>query len=88
MRLAVRLTPGGGRDSIDGVVDGALQARVAAKPVDGAANEALRRLLADALGLAPSRLTIVGGATGRRKVIEVDGVTAEALRSRWPGIEV
>ncbi len=45
----VRLTPRGGADRIEGVVDGVLRARVAAPAVDGAANQALLRLLADAL---------------------------------------
>jgi uncharacterized protein (TIGR00251 family) len=88
VRLAVRLTPGAGRDSIDGVADGVLRARVAARPVDGGANEALRRLLATALGVAPGRVQIVSGRASRTKVVGIDGVPADALRSRWPGIEV
>jgi hypothetical protein len=88
LRLTVRLTPGAGRDSIDGVADGVLRARVAARPVDGAANEALRRLLADALGVAPGRVALVSGQASRTKVVAIQGVPADALRSRWPGIEV
>lgn len=70
------------------MIDGVLQARVAAPPVDGAANEALVRLLADALGLPASRLSVVVGATSRRKVIDVEGLDASVLRSRWPGLDV
>ncbi|HET9852460.1 MAG TPA: DUF167 family protein [Candidatus Limnocylindrales bacterium] len=88
VRLAVRLIPGAGRDSVDGVADGVLRARVAARPVDGAANEALRRLLAAALGVAPGRLAIVSGQASRTKVVRIRGLPADALRSRWPGIEV
>jgi uncharacterized protein YggU (UPF0235/DUF167 family) len=62
--------------------------RVAAAPVDGAANAALLRLVASALGVAPSRLRIAGGASARRKIIEVDGFEAGALRSRWPDLDV
>jgi uncharacterized protein YggU (UPF0235/DUF167 family) len=65
-----------------------LLARVAARPVDGAANEALRRLMADALDIAPSRVKLASGATARTKRLELDGVTADAIRSRWPGVEV
>jgi uncharacterized protein YggU (UPF0235/DUF167 family) len=65
-----------------------LRVRVAAKPVDGLANEALCRLVADALDVAPSRVAIAGGRSARVKMIEVDGVGRDAVRSRWPGIEV
>ena len=75
-------------DRIDGVRDGVLVARVAARPVDGAANEALRRLLSDALDLAPGLLTLASGTTSRSKVIRLEDVSAEAVRSRWPGVEV
>ena len=88
VHLTVRLTPGAGRDSIDGVADGVLRARVAARPVDGAANRSLTRLLATALGVAPGRVTIVAGEAGRTKVVAIEALAADALRSRWPGIEV
>ena len=85
-RFAVRLTPRGGRDAIDGVgEDGVLRVRVAAPPVDGAANEALCRLLARALGVAPGDVRIVGGASGRRKLVEAETDPAH-LAAAWPGI--
>jgi uncharacterized protein YggU (UPF0235/DUF167 family) len=62
--------------------------RVAAPPVDGAANLALLRVLADALDAPPSAFRIVSGASGRRKVVEVAGVDASLVRSRWPGLDV
>jgi len=87
VRFAVRLTPRGGSDRVDGVsADGSLLARVAAPPVDGAANEALVRLVARELGVAPSSVAIVSGSTGRNKMIAVDGLTAEELAGRWPGL--
>jgi hypothetical protein len=82
------LTPGAGRDVIDGIGEGVLRARVAARPVDGAANEALRRLLAEALDVPVARITLVRGARSRTKVVAIDGVTADSVQSRWPGIEV
>ena len=88
VRVTVRLTPGAGVDRIDDPADGTLRARVAARPVGGAANEALARLLAEALGLARTRVTIVRGQRGRLKVVRLAGVDAEALRSRWPGVDV
>ena len=88
VRLKVRLIPGAGADHIDGVVDGVLRVRVAALPVDGAANEALVRLLAATLRVAARRVVIVRGALSRAKVVEVEGLAREALRSRWPGADV
>lgn len=66
--------------------DGALRVRVAAPPVDSAANGALCRLLANELGVAAAGVRITTGATARRKVVVVMGVDAAAVRSRWPGL--
>jgi uncharacterized protein len=88
VRLTIRLTPGAGVDRVDGVVDGALRARVAARAVEGAANEALIRLVAASLGVPRSRVALVRGATARVKVIEVAGVDPALVRERWPGVEV
>jgi uncharacterized protein YggU (UPF0235/DUF167 family) len=85
-RLRVRLTPRGGADRVDGVAEGALRVRVAAAPVDGAANESLERLLARELGVPRSAVRIASGATARTKVVDVDGLDPEDLRRRWPGI--
>lgn len=59
--------------------DGCVKIRLAAPPVDGAANAALIEFVADQLRVAKSRVRITAGLTGRRKTIEVDGVTAEQL---------
>ncbi len=88
-RVRVRLTPRGGRDSVDGVREGLLLARVAAPPVDGAANEALVRLVARELDIPRGAVRLVGGASGRLKTLELDGEDgAERARRRWPGIEL
>jgi uncharacterized protein (TIGR00251 family) len=76
--VVVRLTPKGGRDSVDGLetlADGStvLQARVRAAPHEGAANDALCRLLAKAMGVPPGRVEIVGGATSRIKRVKIVG---------------
>ena len=70
------------------MIDGALRVRVAAPPVDGAANASLIRLLAAALGVPPSTIRIVAGESGRRKVVEVDGLAPAVLKSLWPGLDV
>lgn len=88
-RFAVRLMPRGGADRIDGVSEeGVLQARVSAPAVGGAANTALVRLLADELDVSRSSVRLVAGATGRHKLIMVDGVTADQVATLWPGIKV
>ena len=89
VRFAVRLTPRGGADRVDGVSDeGVLQVRVAAPAVEGAANAALVRLLADELDVARTSVQMVAGATGRHKLIVVDGVSPEEAEARWPGVKV
>jgi uncharacterized protein YggU (UPF0235/DUF167 family) len=89
VRFAVRLMPRGGADRVDGVSeDGVLQARVAAPAVGGAANTSLVRLLAEELAVSKSSVRLVAGATGRHKLIVVDGVTAEEVVERWPGLRI
>jgi len=60
--------------------------RVRAAPVDGAANAALRRLLAATCDVPLDAVTLVSGAAGRRKWVRVDGRAAADLRRRWPGL--
>ena len=82
--LAVRLTPKGGRDAIDGIEslsDGrsVLKARVCAVPSEGEANAALVRLLAKALDVPGRSVAITGGATARVKRIAIDGDAATLI---------
>ncbi len=76
--LAVRLTPKGGRDAIDGIdrlADGSvvLKVRVRAAPSEGEANAALTRLLAKAVGVPPRDVNLVTGAGGRIKRLAISG---------------
>ena len=73
-RLTVRLTPRASRDALVGLRDGILAVRVSAPPVDGAANQALCRLIAAAVGVAPSRVSVVHGSRGREKIVAVAGM--------------
>lgn len=88
VRFAIRLTPRSAIERVEDVVDGVLKVRVMAPAVEGAANLALIRLLADELGIARSDIQIVAGATSRQKLVVVDGVAAEAIVARWPGLRV
>jgi uncharacterized protein (TIGR00251 family) len=92
--LTVRLTPKGGRDFIDGVAhlaDGraVLKVRVRAAPSGGEANDALAKILARSLGVAPSAVALVAGATSRIKRIRIDGdaATLAAALEQFAGVD-
>ena len=87
VRFAVRLTPRSAVEFVD-VVDGVLKVHVMAPAVEGAANSALIRLLADELGVARRDVKIVAGATSRQKLVVVDGVGSDAVVAHWPGLRV
>lgn len=70
-RLALRVTPGARSESVQIGEDGRLLVKVRAKPESGKANEAVLEILAEALGLATSRLHLLRGATGRDKQVSV-----------------
>lgn len=72
----VRVTPRAGRSGIAGVRDGALLVRLAAAPVDGAANTELIAVLAEALGLPKRHVEIVSGDRSRSKRVRVAGLNA------------
>lgn len=69
-RIEVRVTPGARGEAVK-VEGGVVQIRVTAPPADGAANDAVLRLLAAALGRPPRDLTLIRGATARIKLIGV-----------------
>ncbi|WP_422732929.1 DUF167 family protein [Microbaculum marinum] len=80
--IRVRLTPKGGRDALDGIValaDGTsvLAARVRSAPEKGAANAALEKLVAGALGVARATVAVASGHKARLKTVHVDGDARE-----------
>jgi uncharacterized protein len=84
-RFWVRLSPRAMVDRIVGIEqDGALHVSVRAAPADGAANAALLQVLATALDVPRSALSIAAGATGRRKLIELDDDRRDRLAQVWP----
>ena len=92
--LTVRLTPKGGRDAIDGIArtaDGrtVLKVRVRAAPSEGEANDALARLVARSLGVAPRAVALVAGASARIKRLRIEGDAAAlaATLERMAGVE-
>jgi len=79
VEFAVRVAPRASRDAIEGEHAGALKVRLSAPPVDGRANEALRRLLADRLNVAISAVRILGGEKSRNKRVQIIGVSRERV---------
>ncbi len=76
----VRVAPRASRNRVIGVQDGALKVALTAPPVDGAANEALKKLLAKTLGVSKSDVEILRGDSARIKVLRVHGVSAADAR--------
>lgn len=70
-RLALRVTPGAKTEAV-AIEGGLVQVKVRARPDGGAANAAVLDLLARALGTAPTRLTLLRGATSRQKLVQLD----------------
>lgn len=70
-RIAVRVTPRGGRDAISVDTDGTVRVRVSAAPTDGRANAAVQDLLARAMRVPKTRLLLIAGATSRDKVFQL-----------------
>jgi uncharacterized protein (TIGR00251 family) len=82
VRLAVTVIPRSPKPGISGLRNGRLLVRVAAPPVDSAANEEVRTRLAATLRVPRGAVTLVSGHLTRHKVIDVDGVDVAAVQSR------
>jgi hypothetical protein len=73
--LTLHIQPGAKKTEVAGQHGDALKIRLAAPPVDGKANEALVKFIAETLGIARSEVSIKSGHTSRRKVVEIDNPT-------------
>jgi len=81
--LAVRVTPRSARNEIAEILsDGTVRVRLTAPPVEGKANAALIKFLAKVLGVAPSRLEIVAGETGRDKLVSIVDMDVETAQRK------
>lgn len=74
--IAVRVTPGARRSEVIAVDPDRVRVRLAAPPVEGKANEALRRFLADACDVRASAVTLLRGERSRDKVVAIAGIDA------------
>jgi uncharacterized protein len=77
--LTLHIQPGAKKTEFAGRHGDALKIRLAAPPVDGKANEALVRFVAETLGLAKSAVNLKSGQTSRRKVLEIVGSSIKAI---------
>ncbi|HUI68354.1 MAG TPA: DUF167 domain-containing protein [Nitrospirota bacterium] len=90
--LSIRIQPRASKNEITWMENGELKIRLTAPPVDGAANEALIRFLADTLSVTMSQVEIVSGRTSRDKIVRISGVCkADAekllnLKEKWSNI--
>ena len=71
VRITVQITPNAKRTEVIGLLDDALKIRLQAQPIEGKANEALVRYLADRFGVPKSHVSIMQGHTGKRKIIDI-----------------
>ena len=83
--LDIRVVPRARRTAVDGMRDGAILIRLAAPPVDGAANDALIEFLAETLDLPRRNVTILAGEKSRNKRVQIAGATQDSIRSRLLG---
>ena len=81
-KIVVQVQPNASQNKVARYEDGVLYLRIAAPPVKGKANQELIKFLSDILGVAKSNLTIEKGATSKRKVIGVEGLTEEEVMGR------
>ena len=79
VRISIYVQPRASKTSIAGMHDGAIKIRLAAPPVDGAANAALIDFIAKRVGVARSRVRLISGASSRRKIVEIEGVDAATV---------
>jgi uncharacterized protein (TIGR00251 family) len=79
VRISVYVQPRASKTEIAGMHGDALKIRLTAPPVDNAANAALIEFIAGKLGIPKGSVRVAAGATGRRKIVEIAGVTPDAV---------
>jgi uncharacterized protein YggU (UPF0235/DUF167 family) len=86
--LDVAVVPRASADRVGPYAGGVLRVRVQRPPADGEANRAVVRLVAAAIGVAPSRIELIAGMSGRRKRLRVHGMEAAELERRLRGLSL
>jgi len=87
VRISVQITPNAKKSEVIGVLEDALKIRLRAQPIEGKANEALVRFLADTLSVPKNAVSITHGQTNKRKMIEVSApdITPERVKLALTG---
>jgi len=85
VRFSVHVQPRASTTSAAGVHGDALKVRLAAPPVDGAANQALVEFFAEIFRVGRRDVRILAGETSRSKIVEIDGITARAVQDLAKG---
>lgn len=80
--LSIKAVPGAPRSEVCGWMGDAIKVKVQAPPVEGKANEALLRFLADKLDLPPRSVTLFRGDTSRHKLVKITGLGLEEVKRR------
>jgi uncharacterized protein len=78
--LQIKAIPGAPRSEVCGWLGEALKVKIQAPPVEGKANEALLRFLAETLDVPPRTVSLVRGASSRHKLVRIEGLSLEAAR--------
>lgn len=81
MIVNVKAVPRSSKAGIDGWIGDALKVRVKCAPVDGKANKALVETIAEAFGVAKSKVRIVSGETSKTKRVEIEGVDEAQVKA-------
>jgi hypothetical protein len=85
--LAVRVQPGARKSEVSGMVGNELKVKIASPPVDGAANEALIKFVAELFAVRSSRVALIQGERSRSKVLKIEGIdfeSAQAVLASYP----
>ncbi len=82
--MEVKAVPNAARSEVVGWMGDALKIKLKAPPVDGRTNQEMCRYLADTLGLPKGSVTLRTGASSRQKRVQIDGISAEAVRGGFP----
>ena len=85
--LSVKASPRSSRAGIDGCLDDALKVRIKSAPVDGKANKELVETVADAFGLAKSRVSFKSGETSKTKRLFLSGVAASEIEQKLASLK-